>query len=90
MSKVVAIVQARMGSTRLPGKILKKIGDHEAISLLIKRIELCKKIDELIIATTTSESDDELCQYLKRINKKFVRGSEKNVLSRYCLAGITT
>lgn len=90
MTKVVAIVQARMGSTRLPGKVLKKIGDHEAISLLIKRLELCKKIDEIIIATTTSESDDELCKYLKRINKKFVRGSEEDVLSRYCLAAELT
>ena len=50
--KVVASIEARMGSSRLPGKVLKKIGEEEVLSLLVKRLKNCKNIDEILVATT--------------------------------------
>ncbi len=53
--RVVAIIQARMGSTRLPDKVLRKIGDKPMIQLLLERLSLSKMIDEIIVATSTDE-----------------------------------
>ena len=60
VKKVVAIVQARVGSTRLRSKIFERIGHFPAISLLLKRLELSKKIDETIIATTDEDEDNQI------------------------------
>ena len=49
--KIVAIVQARMGSTRLPGKVLRSIGNKTVIELLLERLHLSKKIDQIIVAS---------------------------------------
>ena len=79
----VAIVQARMGSTRLPGKVLKKIKDRFVLDYVIDRLRMCKKIDHIVLATTINKKDDKLQQYA--INKKleYYRGSEEDVLARY-------
>jgi spore coat polysaccharide biosynthesis protein SpsF len=79
----VAIVQARMGSTRLPGKILKKINNKVILDYVIDRLRFCKKLDNIVLATTTAKNDDILEQY--SVDKKidYFRGSEEDVLSRY-------
>ena len=58
--KVVAIVQARMGSSRLPGKILKPLGNSVVLDFLLKRLGKSAIIDEIIVATTESREDDQV------------------------------
>jgi spore coat polysaccharide biosynthesis protein SpsF len=81
--EVAAIIQARMGSTRLPGKILKKVLDKTLLEYQIERVKRAKTIDEIIIATTTKESDDQIVQLCQQLSIPYYRGSEEDVLSRY-------
>lgn len=81
--KVIAIVQARMGSTRLPGKVLMNIEGKTILSHVVDRVKQSKKIDEVIVATTTLEKDDVIIKELEKINCNYYRGSEENVLDRY-------
>ena len=78
-----AIIQARLGSTRLPGKVLKELNGKPLITQIVKRLKYCKKIDNIIIATTTNQIDDELVEWSERNNMLFFRGDENNVLKRY-------
>lgn len=84
--KTVCIMQARMGSSRLPGKVLKKICGKTIIEHDIDRLKLVNSIDEIIIATTTNKEDDEIVKLAENIGVKVFRGSETNVLSRYYFA----
>jgi len=81
--KVAAIIQARMGSTRLPGKILKKVLDKTLLEYQIERVKRANTIDEIIIATTTKESDDQIVRLCQQLSIPYYRGSEEDVLSRY-------
>jgi spore coat polysaccharide biosynthesis protein SpsF len=81
--KVAAIIQARMGSTRLPGKVLKKVLGKTLLEYQIERVKRAKTIDEIIIATTTKESDDQIVQLCQQLSIPYYRGSEEDVLSRY-------
>ena len=85
MTKIVAIIQARMGSTRLPGKVLKEVLSRPLLSYQIERMKKAQNIDELVIATTPNgnESIIELCH---KENITYFIGSEKDVLERYYLA----
>ncbi|THD17774.1 acylneuraminate cytidylyltransferase [Anoxybacillus ayderensis] len=87
--KVAAIIQARMGSTRLPGKVLKKVLDKTLLEYQIERVKRAKTIDEIIIATTTKESDDPIVQLCQQLSIPYYRGSEEDVLSRYYEAATT-
>lgn len=81
--KIVAIIQARMGSTRLPGKVMMKIQERTVLDHVISRVRQSKEIDEIVIATTTKEDDAAIMEEAKRLNIKCFRGSEDDVLSRY-------
>jgi spore coat polysaccharide biosynthesis protein SpsF len=81
--KVAAIIQARMGSTRLPGKVLKKVLGKTLLEYQIERVKRAKTIDEIIIATTTKERDDQIVQLCQQLSIPYYRGSEEDVLSRY-------
>lgn len=81
--KVAAIIQARMGSTRLPGKVLKKVLGKTLLEYQIERVKIAKTIDEIIIATTTKESDDPIVQLCQQLSIPYYRGTEEDVLSRY-------
>lgn len=83
---IVAIIQARMGSTRLPEKVLKKIKDKVVIDYVIERLRFCENLNDIIIATTTSKKDDILQQYAKSKDINCFRGSEEDVLNRYYCA----
>lgn len=83
MGKVAIVVQARMGSTRLPGKVLKSVGKDKLIGLIIKRLKKSKHGNNIIIATTNRKEDDELDEYCKKLEVKVSRGDSKNVLKRY-------
>lgn len=84
--KIICIVQARVGSTRLPGKVLKKICGKTVLEHDINRLKQAKNIDEIVIATTTKKEDDAIVDEAKRLNVKYFRGSERDVLSRYYYA----
>ena len=84
--KVVCIVQARMGSTRLPGKVMKKICGETVLGHCINRIKNVSSIDEIVIATTTKLQDNIIEEEAKRLKVACFRGSEDNVLERYYLA----
>ena len=81
--KVVAIVQARLGSTRLPGKVLKHICGKPLIELLLRRLSKSNEIDEIVVATSIASGDDKLQKFVETLGYKCTRGSEKNVLNRY-------
>ncbi|MGJ9459586.1 cytidylyltransferase domain-containing protein [Oceanobacillus sp. CF4.6] len=81
--KVVAIIQARMGSTRLPGKILKKVLDKPLLEYQIERVKRSKLIDEIVIATTTNEIEQPIVDFCNEFSILYYRGSEDDVLSRY-------
>ena len=81
--KVVCLVLARVGSTRLPGKILKEICGKTILHHEIDRLKKCKEIDEIVIATTDKEDDDKIVNEAKKLSVKYFRGSENDVLSRF-------
>ena len=83
MSKVVAIVQARMGSTRLPGKIMENIMGKAMLWHIITRLQNSELIDEIVIATTTDSKDDKVKSMALKNNFNIFRGSEDDVLDRY-------
>lgn len=81
--KVVAIVQARMGSKRLPGKVLKNISGKPIIELLLTRLSKSKELNEIVVATSIETENDILYSLVKSLGYKCFRGSEKDVLNRY-------
>ena len=84
--KICAIVQARMGSERLPGKVMKLIEGSTVLSHVIERISQSICIDDIIIATTDNTIDDCIEAEAKKFGVKVFRGSEEDVLSRYYYA----
>lgn len=84
--KVVCLVQARVGSTRLPGKVLKEICGKSVLHHEINRLKKCKEINEIVIATTNNAKDDEIVNEAKKLAVKYFRGSENDVLSRFYYA----
>lgn len=78
----IIIIQARMGSTRLPGKVMKKLLDKEIILWSYDRCKL-SNVDEVIVATSTNKENDILDSFLKERDIKYFRGSENDLLDRY-------
>ena len=78
------IIQARMGSSRLPGKVMMKPDDHNPIVFhVINQLRNCKLIDEIVVATTNLPEDDELAKFVKDMGIFLFRGSSHDVLDRY-------
>ncbi|MCR9242067.1 MAG: aminotransferase class III-fold pyridoxal phosphate-dependent enzyme [Rhodobiaceae bacterium] len=81
--KTVAIVQARMGSTRLPNKVMKPICGTPMIELLLSRLSRASEVDETVVATTVDEQDTSLVEHVQKLGFAHSRGSEADVLDRY-------
>jgi spore coat polysaccharide biosynthesis protein SpsF len=81
--KTVAIIQARMGSTRLPGKMLKEIRGKPLVFYVLNQVKKSKLIDEIILATTDAEKDKVLLETVEQIGFKTFAGDENDVLDRY-------
>lgn len=81
--KVVAIVQARMGSTRLPGKVLLDIGGVPMINRVMARLVRAKRLEQIVVATTIRPRDDALVAHCLAHNWLVYRGDEDDVLDRY-------
>jgi spore coat polysaccharide biosynthesis protein SpsF len=82
----LAVLQARMSSTRLPGKVMSQINGHPMIYWEIRRISKAKLVNNTVVAISDQSSDDVLANYLESIHQEYVRGSLDNVLSRYVKA----
>jgi len=80
--KIVASIEARMGSNRLPGKVLKEIDEKPILQILVERLSKSKLIDEIIIATTSNPLDEKIEEFGKKLNIRTHRGSEDDVLGR--------
>jgi len=80
--RVVSIVEARINSSRLYAKVMKKINNIPMIMHLYNRVKRSRLIDDIIVATTNKPSDDNFVKFLDSKNIKYFRGSENNVLSR--------
>ncbi len=81
--RTVIINQARMTSTRLPGKVLKEVMGKPLLEYQIERLKKVKQADDLVIATTINKSDQPIIELCKKLNINYYRGSEEDVLSRY-------
>lgn len=88
LGHVVCIVQARMGSSRLPGKIMLKLSDRHIFKWVFDRLSCSTMIDQIVFATSTSMVDNGFCDYLTKFDIKFIRGSELNVLERFYDAAV--
>ena len=80
--KVVATIQARMTSSRLPGKVLMDLVGRPVLAHMIERHRRSKFTDEVVVATTINKTDDPIIELCKKMNCPFYRGNENDVLSR--------
>ena len=81
--KIVALVQARMGSTRLPGKVLKSIVGKPMIEILLTRLSQSNELDSIVVATSEESQNDQLQSIVESLGYQCTRGSEKDVLGRF-------
>lgn len=81
--KVVCIIQARMGSKRLPGKVMKEVLGKPLLEYQIDRVRRSRFIQELVIATSNNDLEQPIIDLCNRLSVAFFRGSEQDVLSRY-------
>lgn len=79
----VAIIQARMGSSRLPGKVLERFAGRTALEHCVTRTRACPAIDEVVVATTTDPGDDVVVDACRGHGWRWFRGAEHDVLDRY-------
>ena len=86
---ITAIVQARMNSSRLPGKALLPFGDFTILTYLINRLKSSNLLDQIVVATTTKPDDDKIEMALLEENCHVYRGSSENVLERFFHAAST-
>ncbi len=86
IGRVVGLVQARMNSSRLPGKMLEDICGHPLLHWVIARAKRARRLDAVVLATTTSKLDDPLTDLAARLDVRAYRGSEHDVLSRLARA----
>ena len=84
--RVVAVIQARMGSTRLPGKVLKPIAGQPLLWHIVHRLNASKLVEQIAIATTTNPLDEAIVEFGNAHGITVVRGPEDDVLSRFAMA----
>lgn len=85
---IAVIIQARMGSTRLPGKVLLPLGDRSVLGQVISRVSEVPSVTQVCVATTISPKDDPLVEEAEKYGAFSSRGSEEDVLSRYYDAAV--
>lgn len=81
--KVVAIIQARMGSERLPGKVLKSLHGHSVLKWVVSRVKCSRLISQVVVATTINAADDNIVEACHELGVDVYRGSEEDVLGRF-------
>jgi len=86
MAKVVLIIQARMSSTRLPGKSMMPLADKPLVYRMVERLKKCKRIDEIVIATSDQPEDQVLVELAKELQVSYFQGNLLDVRDRYLKA----
>lgn len=86
--KRACIIQARMGSSRLPGKILMEISGKPMLQHIVERVKTCKNVDEIVVATSISKDDNKAEELCNKNSYQCFRGSEMDVLDRYYQAAL--
>lgn len=86
--RISAFIQARMQSTRLPGKVLKTVLNRPLLKFLVERVQQCREIDEIVILTTDQPADDLLVNFCEENRLANFRGSEEDLLDRYYQASL--
>ena len=86
--KVLLITQARIGSTRLPGKVLLPLGEETLLSVHLKRLSQCTTVNKIVVATTFEDSVDRLIDICKESEVDYHQGSLEDVLDRFYQAAI--
>ena len=81
--RVVAIIQARMGSTRLPGKVMADIGGDTMLARVVERIKRAQLLDGVVVASTVNPADEVIADECQRLDVPLYRGKENDVLDRY-------
>ena len=81
--RIVVIIQARMSSTRLPGKVLKEIAGRPMLAWVVERARKAQTITDVIVATTTESSDDPIVGFCAEMGYACTRGSLNDVLDRF-------
>jgi spore coat polysaccharide biosynthesis protein SpsF len=89
-SRVVAIIQARMGSSRLPGKVLREIAGKPLLWHVLHRLRACTTLDTMAVATSTEDIDNAIVDFCRDENVTCIRGPQDNVLARFALAAART
>ncbi len=83
MTKTVAFIQARMSSSRFPGKILAELGGMPMIQFMLERVKRAKRVDQVVLVTSTDASDDPVAELMARTGIDCFRGSLDDVLGRF-------
>jgi len=86
--KVAAIIQARLGSTRLPEKVLTDLAGEPMLARVFRRTAMAERLDEVVVATTTAPADERIERLCEDRGWPCFRGSEDDVLDRYCRAAV--
>ena len=86
MNRVAAVVQARMGSSRFPGKVMAPILGQPMIALLLSRLARARRVDAIALATSVDPADDALAEFVRGLGHRVVRGPVDDVLARYVAA----
>ena len=81
--RVVAVIQARLGSTRLPGKVLMPLAGRSVLDWVVRAARTCTALDDVVVATSSGSTDDPLVAEARRLGVRLVRGSEDDVLARF-------
>ena len=81
--KIVGIIQARINSSRLPRKVMLKLGPKIVLDHVVSRLRECKLLNEVVVATSITKNDDEIAHWCKQNKTLAFRGSEHDVLDRY-------
>jgi len=81
--KVVAIIQARMGSSRLPGKVMRLLHGKSVLAHVVERVSACNEVDDVVVATTDQGQDRKVVMECMKLGVNYYRGSEDDVLDRY-------
>jgi spore coat polysaccharide biosynthesis protein SpsF (cytidylyltransferase family) len=81
--KTVAIIQARVRSSRLPGKVLASVAGHPMLWHVVRRVCRARRVDQVVVATSTHPADDVIAEFCRQTGIHCTRGSETDVLDRY-------
>lgn len=84
--RINAVIQARVGSTRLPGKVLEDLGGHPVLEWVVRAARAATQVDAVVVATSTMAADDAVADLAASLGVPVARGSEDDVLSRFVVA----